>query len=253
MRTMPGESYFEADDEDGGRSDGAGQDKAESVLVDARVVPPPVDPMAVARQFLAEHYTGDDNAQLVKRHRGSYHTHQRAYWREAEDSQIRAVSYEWLEEAVYRTDHAFEPFLPNRSKVGNMLEALQAITYLDGSVDPPAWLDDEARRPASEMVAMQNGLLHVATRELQPHTPLFFNQHALPFDYDPLASEPSRWLEFLGQLWGDDQESIDTLAEVMGYILRGGTEQQKMFMLVGPEALRQRDVRPRHDRLTRSP
>lgn len=200
-----------------------------------RIVPPPADPMAVARQFLAEHYTGEGEAQLVKRHRGSYHTHQGAYWREAEDSQIRAVSYEWLEDALYPTDHGYAPFQPNRSKVANMLEALQAITYLDGSVDPPAWLDDEARRPAPEIVAVRNGLLHVATRELQPHTPLFFNQHALSFDYDPGAATPRRWLRFLDQLWGDDQEAIDTLAEEMGYILGGGTGQQKMFMLVGPK------------------
>jgi putative DNA primase/helicase len=55
------------------------------------------------------------------------------------------------------------------------------------------------------------------------------------FDYDPKAKIPARWVQFLEELWGDDAESIEALAEIMGYILSGDTGQQKMFMLVGPK------------------
>jgi putative DNA primase/helicase len=52
----------------------------------------------------------------------------------------------------------------------------------------------------------------------------------------PAAPEPRQWLEFLGQLWGpDDQEAINTLQEVFGYCLTGDTGQQKAFLLVGPK------------------
>src|SRR5262249_21727672 len=46
---------------------------------------------------------------------------------------------------------------------------------------------------------------------------------------------PQRWRRFLRELWGDDVESMETLAEVMGYVLGGGTEQQKLFLAVGPK------------------
>jgi putative DNA primase/helicase len=82
---------------------------------------------------------------------------------------------------------------------------------------------------------MANGLLHLPTRTLVPHTPAFYEQHALPFDYDPKVTNPTRWLEFLRELWNGDGEAISTLGEIMGYVLGGGTAQQKMFMLVGPK------------------
>jgi P4 family phage/plasmid primase-like protien len=41
-------------------------------------------------------------------------------------------------------------------------------------------------------------------------------------------------MKFLNDLWGDDQESIDTLQEMFGYIISGDTRQQKFFNLIGP-------------------
>jgi len=38
----------------------------------------------------------------------------------------------------------------------------------------------------------------------------------------------------LNDLWGNDQESIDCLQEMFGYILSGDTRQQKFFNLIGP-------------------
>jgi putative DNA primase/helicase len=119
--------------------------------------------------------------------------------------------------------------------VANVAEALQAVCHLDASIGPPAWLDGtEAELPAAEVVAVANGLLHLPTRVLRPHTPTFFSPHSLPFDYDPSAPAPLRWHRFNRELWDDDTESIDTLGEVMGYLLGGGTSQQKLFMMTGP-------------------
>lgn len=82
---------------------------------------------------------------------------------------------------------------------------------------------------------MENGLLHVPTRQLWPHTPSFFNHHALPFSYLPEAPQPTQWIRFLRELWPDDSSSIEVLQEMFGYILGGDTRLQKMFLLVGPK------------------
>ena len=82
---------------------------------------------------------------------------------------------------------------------------------------------------------MTNGLLHVPTRALRPHTPHFFCHHSLAFPFSDKCAPPARWMGFLHELWDDDESSIVALQEVMGYILGGDTRQQKIFLFVGPK------------------
>lgn len=87
----------------------------------------------------------------------------------------------------------------------------------------------------TELVACANGLLHLPTRELMPHTPEFFGLNALDFDYHLGAAQPDQWLKFLNQIWPDDQHSIEMLQELFGLLLTGDTSYQKAFLLVGPK------------------
>jgi putative DNA primase/helicase len=194
--------------------------------------------MAVARAFVAEHYTSSEGAAFLRHHRGGFYLWEGTSWPEGEEAGIRAALYRWLEPALYwkatKDGPALAPWEPNKGKIANVEEALQAVGHLSGAVSAPAWL--EAREPpAFEVVAMANGLLHLPSRELLPHTPDFFSQFALPFDFDPKAAAPKRWLRFLHELWEDDEQSVGALAEIMGYVLGGATSQQKLFMLVGPK------------------
>jgi putative DNA primase/helicase len=74
----------------------------------------------------------------------------------------------------------------------------------------------------------------VRSRELLPHTPLFFNVTAVPFAYDREAPPPERWIEFLHELWGDDQDSIAALQEFFGYVISGRLDLHKILLFVGP-------------------
>jgi putative DNA primase/helicase len=65
-------------------------------------------------------------------------------------------------------------------------------------------------------------------------TPLFFNRVAVPFEYEAAATEPTRWLTFLNQLWPDDEESIAALQEFFAYVLSGRTDLHKIMLLIGP-------------------
>jgi hypothetical protein len=82
---------------------------------------------------------------------------------------------------------------------------------------------------------LPHGILHLGSRGLHPHSPRFFTHTAVDFDFEPDALAPPRWLEFLGQLWGDDTESIDTLQEIFGLMLTAETRYQKAFLLFGPK------------------
>ena len=219
------------------------------------VVPSPEDPMAVSRAFLEERYKRGDDL-LLRHHRGSFHRWTGASWPEDEERRVKSELYNWLEGALYRkvkesagkATWTLEPFRPNVKRVAEVAHALAAIGHVSEAQNRPCWLDGNAvveagasgvsgvsaTVDATGIVAMANGLLQLSTRTLQPHRPTFFNEHSLPFAFEPKAPKPKRWLRFLDELWGDDEEAIACLAEVMGYILSGETNQQKIAMLVGP-------------------
>ena len=125
-----------------------------------------------------------------------------------------------------------EPWRPNKKRVGDVLDALKSVRRIP-DFDAPFWVSEE--RPAPNHVVLRNGILDLDTGELNGHTPNLFTVNALDLDYDPAKPEaPTRWIRFLESLWPDDQKSIDTLQEVVGYLLGPDTSQQKIFLLVGP-------------------
>jgi putative DNA primase/helicase len=197
----------------------------------AQLLPPPSMPMAVARVFVARRHTEDD--QLTLRYwRGAWWGWCRSHWRELEPREVRSELYAFAENGLYRnTLGDFSAWAPNRRKIGDLLEALGAICLLPDDVNQPAWLDN---RKAGAVVATRNGLLDIETRTLIPHTPQFFNTTSVPFAYDPDAPEPTRWLEFLDELWPTDDAAIDALQEWFGYVISGRTDLHKILLMVGP-------------------
>ena len=175
-------------------------------------------------------------AVLLRHHRGAFFEWSGCAWLEVDEAGLRARLYAFLNQCQSRTANGeLKPVKPNTQRVAAALDALRAVAYLDAAIEPPAWLDGNSslRPPAQTLVACANGLMHLPTALLMPHTPSFFNHNALKFDYEPSAPEPRQWLDFLRQLWGDDQQAIDTLQEIFGYCLTADTSQQKAFALIG--------------------
>ncbi len=82
----------------------------------------------------------------------------------------------------------------------------------NGQQDPLA----TASWPVDEILPTHNALVHLPSfidggSCTVPPTPRFFNAFALDYDFIPTASEPAEWLEFLRQIWQDDNESIACL------------------------------------------
>jgi putative DNA primase/helicase len=212
---------------------------------DQLIVSAPGHPMRVAREFLSDRHETEDGHSALRSHRGIFYRWLVTHWAEIDARSVRASLYGWLEDAVYwdttKKEPTLEPWQPTRMKVANVVEAVHAVGHVDDATEPPCWMfDQQSTRPLTtpdqaNVVSVRNGLLDVESRSLRSHSVEFFNHHALDFDFDPAAMQPERWLGFLGELWPDDSESIATLQEMMGYILAGGTEQQKLFLLVGPK------------------
>lgn len=199
------------------------------------VLPSPAQPLAVARMLVGDCLLCDD-VYVLRRWRGGWWRWERTHWSEIEDTVADKIVYDYTEHAQYfGKDGDLLPWAPTRFKVGNVQHALGSIIHLDRETQPPAWTMFVTERPkARDLVSVRNGLLHVQTRELYPHDARLFNTVTVPFNYDPHAAAPARWLSFLGELWRDDSDSIALLQEFFGYVISGRTDLQKILLLVGP-------------------
>ena len=129
------------------------------------------------------------------------------------------------------------PFAPTQRKIADSSSA--PCGRLRREPAGCAALDRPSRGAAGAgVVAMQNGLLHVPTRILHPHTTEFFNQHALPFAFDPKAPPATRWLTFLrGTLAGGRGD--DSSPPGSHRVLLGGDTGCRRFSVSWAEARRQ--------------
>jgi putative DNA primase/helicase len=195
------------------------------------ILPSPSMPMAVARRFAKERCQHD--GVLTLRHwRDCWWQWRGSYWCELEDNEVLSLLYTFTEHATYiNAKGDMVPWAPTRKKIGDLQEALAAITILAGDIDQPCWLDS---RTTGTIVAVANGLLEVETRRLLPHNPQFFNQTAVPFDFDKDAPQPKRWYDFLDALWPDEPDAIGVLGEWFGYVISGRLDLHKIFVMVGP-------------------
>lgn len=190
-------------------------------------------PLDSARLFIDEKFTdAEDSVRTLHRHKNTFYKWNGRCYPAIENEEIRAVLYDFLDGA--KTEKG-APFSPNTAKVNEVIDALKATANLPEDYAAPCWLDETPDLPPDEILSCTNGLLHLPERNLLPPTPLFFSHNAVDYAYDPDALDPEGWLKFLDDLWHDDQDSIDTLQELFGYLLTPDTRQQKIFMLVGPK------------------
>jgi putative DNA primase/helicase len=200
-------------------------------------LPPPSAPLEVARQLVAERYTHDGTT-TVRFWRGSFWLWMGSHWTEAEEDELRAAIYDYTEHATWLDASTKEPrvrpWSPTKAKVSDVLDSLRAIGHLPERVDAPCWLDGANGPEPGRIVACANGLLDLGGRVLRSHDPRLFNLVGVPFDYQPDAPTPERWLSFLEQLWPDDPSSIAALQEFLGYVVSGRIDLQKILLLVGP-------------------
>jgi putative DNA primase/helicase len=192
-------------------------------------------PYDTARVFRNAVYQTEDYSTIFY-HRGAFYHWTGTAYPEMDEDELRAELYRFLDQcvAIDREDKKPRPFKPNKSRVANIVDALQAAAILPGSIAAPAWLEQAPDLDPADIIPCANGLLHLPTLDLLPSTPLFFSHNALDYDYDRRAPPPAHWLEFLAQLWPDDQGSIGTLQEIFGLCLTADTRHQKAFLLIGP-------------------
>jgi putative DNA primase/helicase len=190
-------------------------------------------PFATAKLFLEIYESG--GTRTLHHHRGAFYAWNGRAYLERRDGELRSEIYPFLDQSFSADSKGnLSSIKPNASMVTNVLDGLRAASHLDASIAAPAWLRPVSNYPAEEIVACENGLLHLPSGKIIDNTPEVFTYNALDFAYDEHAPEPKQLLNFLLQLWPNDSQSICTLQEIFGYCLTCDTRQQKAFLLVGP-------------------
>lgn len=230
------------------RATGAGpagdRSKGDAVLRDGlaverdgagRPILDPRDPMPSARALLADSFTVE--AGLTMRHyRGTFWRWDGASYRDADGDQVQAHIWEYLDGARRLGKEGERiPFQPTRTAVENVAAAFKAVCHLPGDIEAPVWLSGGHDLSASEMLPVQNGLLHLPSGRLTKPSPAFFTFSASGVAFDPSAPLPKEWLRFLGLIWPKDPQSIEALQDIFGYLLSSDTSQQKIPLIVGPK------------------
>lgn len=190
-----------------------------------------------ARMFLDNFYSSEEGYKLVH-YADEFFIHVGTHYESIEEATIRSKIYAFLEKCKkVGKQGALVPFNPSPATVSGALDAVTALVHLPNhpNTKPPIWLEAYAatKPDASKLVSLKNGIFHLEDSILIPHSLGFFTQNSLPFAYDQNAKCP-QWDAFLKSVWPEDQESIDCLQEMFGYILSGDTRQQKFFNIIGP-------------------
>lgn len=194
-------------------------------------------PIKHARSFLDNMFSCEEGYRLVH-YAEDFFEYKGTNYEVIEEATVRAKLYNFLDKCK-KTGKKGEltQFNPTPASVSAALDAVKALTHLanHANTKPPIWLEEYApnKPEASQLISLKNGLFHLQDNIVLPHSLGFFTQNSLPFQYDPTAQCPT-WLKFLSDVWETDQQSIDTLQEMFGYIISGDTRQQKFFNIIGP-------------------
>ena len=205
-----------------------------------RLILPPGAPFVAAEAFMEARFF-DGQTPLLWHYRGGFYRWTGTHYSEYAEETLEADLYTFLNAALVVTKNGtLAPFNPNKNKVLDIVHVLKRGCLISRDWDSACWLGTEQYSGAPDLIACRNGILHLKTRQLQPHTPSFFTTNCLPLDYDLDAPKPKRWLQFLEELWPADKEgkydfeAEETLQEIAGYLLTSDTAQQKIFLIIGP-------------------
>lgn len=142
-------------------------------------------------------------------------------WKEVGDDVIKA-----------QITNMFIGLKVNDATVSSVLRTLFDLTNYENLTNG-MWLTDPDR-DTNDLVVFRNGIVDMSQTppKLMPHTPDFFCQNELSYDYDVNAQCPN-WMAFLDSIWDAEDDLKLQLQQWFGYCVSHDVRLQKFGILMG--------------------
>ena len=133
---------------------------------------------------------------------------QRCYW--YQNGVYTRISSKHLKAKIRSIINGYDITL---AKVRAIEDTYTHITYPDGK----HFVSDEALLDADEnIINFQNGMLHLDTMELKPHSPDYLCTIQIPCNWNPDATKNNTFYNYIMHLANDDWYSAETLIQAIG-------------------------------------
>ena len=88
-----------------------------------------------------------------------------------------------------------------------------------------------------DILIVKNGVVDLRTGELLDFSPDYYSTQAVvDINYNPKAGEPTRFLQFLDEIFAGDKKIIEYLLRFLGYCLTGEVKESKFLICYGSGA-----------------
>ena len=198
------------------------------------------DPSWLATTFLADYiWSPEENPPMntsfytLRRWKEDFYIWKNGRYRKIAEDTVRVNVTRYLQD-LSRDTLYYEKRLTRITKnlISNVIVNIEPLVHIRETWEMNSFLDSDR---SGNVLSLENGLLNLDTRRLDPHTPDFFTTVKLPFDYDPDAKCPL-FDAFLEQVMLNRRDYIDLLLEFMGYLFRPDLSEQKLLLCVGDGA-----------------
>ena len=150
-------------------------------------------------------------------------------WQKDKQKQILLRAAEFVREVVKLAVDAGEPDIARR--VLGFLSA-QKLENLEKLAKPQLAIQLTDFDADPMQICVGNGVIDLVTGKLLKPEPSMHHSKMAGVDYDAYAKCP-RFMQFLADIFPDDQDLLDYVQKLAGYTLTGSTKEQCLFMLLG--------------------
>ncbi|KKN26355.1 hypothetical protein LCGC14_0875400 [marine sediment metagenome] len=192
----------------------------------------------IAERFMNESHMLN-GIPILRNYRGQWMQWVKDHYEELSIALFKGELYKFLEGKQFIKTTAtcldIVPYKPTRSKINDILDALNRWCPVEK--DPPVWLDKEEHLHPNNLIIFKNGMLDVneyikGNIILHNPDPRLFTYNVFPYAFDENAWS-NLYTDTCNQIFNEDAECIQALAQWFGYNLVPDMTQEKLMIFIG--------------------
>ena len=108
-----------------------------------------------------------------------------------------------------------------------------ASSYVSGVASCLKYEAVKQPKPQSGLICFKNGVLNLKTRQLLPHSPDYFFNYQLPFDWIPDADHPKLVTDWLYEATGKQSDQVELIRAWFHAVIVGRPDLQRFLEVIG--------------------